>query len=115
MIWYYRNLITEQEKRKKRFNTLKSNLNGSVVPALNSIYNNLINASNYIQNGLSIDGDSGDGQSILNNAECISDLKSNITGSVLNEINSEITKCDSIISYYYRKIKEIQEEQESGG
>lgn len=115
MIYYYRSLISEQEKRKKRFNTLKSSLNGSVVPALSKIYDNLINASKYINNGLVIDGDSGDGESIMNNATCISDLKSKITGSVLNEINSEITKCDSNISYYYRKIKEIQEEQESGG
>ena len=112
MISYYKNLITEQERRKKRFNNLKSNLNGSVVPALTKICNDLLNSSQSLKSGFSVDGEGADGESIVKNFSSVSNLKSTISGSVMSEIEAEISKCNSNISYYSVKVRELLEEQE---
>jgi hypothetical protein len=112
MIGYYQSLIAEQEKRKKRFNNLKSGLSGSVVPALNNTEDSLNKAATCLSGAFTVDGDTADGQSILNNASNVSDKVSTITGSVYGEIESEISKCNSKIASYNAKIQEILAELE---
>lgn len=97
---------------KKRFNNLKSGLSGSVVPALNNTEDSLNKAATCLSGAFTVDGDTADGQSILNNASNVSDKVSTITGSVYGEIESEIAKCNSRIASYNAKIQAILAELE---
>lgn len=116
MINYYKNLISEQEKRKKRFKSLKESLSLSIVPSLSTTIDLLVAASQSLDNGFSVDGEGADADSIIKNATNVTNIRNKISGSVIAEIDSEISKCDSNIWYYRSKIQDIldEEEQESG-
>lgn len=109
MINYYRNQVYELKQLKKRFETLKDDLNGSVISSLNAVNSSLNEANTLLLSSYTIDGEGADNKSISNNASNIEKTSSYITSNVIPAIDSEIRKINNKI-YYFNELIEEQEE-----
>ncbi|MBQ4571054.1 MAG: hypothetical protein IJB21_05120 [Bacilli bacterium] len=109
MINYYRNQVYELKQLKRRFETLKDDLNGSVISSLNAVNSSLNEANTLLLSSYTIDGEGADNKSISNNASNIEKTSSYITSNVIPAIDSEIRKINNKI-YYFNELIEEQEE-----
>lgn len=109
MIDYYRNQVYELKQLKRRFETLKDDLNGSVISSLNAVNSSLNEANTLLLSSYTIDGEGADNKSISNNASNIEKTSSYITSNVIPAIDSEIRKINNKI-YYFNELIEEQEE-----
>ena len=109
MIDYYRNQVYELKQLKRRFETLKDDLNGSVISSLNAVNSSLNEANTLLISSYSIDGEGADNKSISNNASNIEKTSSYITSNVIPAIDNEIRKINNRI-YYFNELIEEQEE-----
>ena len=109
MIDYYRNQVYELKQLKRRFETLKNDLNGSVISSLNAVNSSLNEAITLLISSYTIDGEGADNKSISNNASNIEKTSSYITSNVIPAIDSEIRKINNKI-YYFNELIEEQEE-----
>ena len=109
MINYYRNQVYELKQLKRRFETLKDDLNGSVISSLNAVNSSLNEANTLLLSSYTIDGEGADNKSISNNASNIEKASSYITSNVIPAIDSEIRKINNKI-YYFNELIEEQEE-----
>ena len=60
MIDYYRNQVYELKQLKRRFETLKDDLNGSVISSLNAVNSSLNEANTLLLSSYTIDGEGAD-------------------------------------------------------
>ena len=111
MIDYYLNQIYDLKQLKRRFETLKDDLNGSVISSLNAVNSSLNEANTLLLSSYTIDGEGADNKSISNNATNIEKTSSYITSKVIPAIDSEIRKINNKI-YYFNELIEKQEESE---
>lgn len=111
MIDYYLNQIYDLKQLKRRFETLKDDLNGSVISSLNAVNSSLNEANTLLLSSYTIDGEGADNKSISNNASNIEKTSSYITSKVIPAIDSEIRKINNKI-YYFNELIEKQEESE---
>lgn len=109
MINYYRNQVYKLKQLKRRFETLKDDLNGSVISSLNAVNSSLNEANTLLLSSYTIDGEGADNKSISNNASNIEKTSSYITSNVIPAIDSEIRKINNKI-YYFNELIEEQEE-----
>ena len=109
MIDYYRNQVYELKQLKRRFETLKNDLNGSVISSLNAVNSSLNEANTLLISSYTIDGEGADNKSISNNASNIEKTSSYITSNVIPAIDNEIRKINNRI-YYFNELIEEQEE-----
>ena len=109
MIDYYRNQVYELKQLKRRFETLKDDLNGSVISSLNAVNSSLNEANTLLLSSYTIDGEGADNKSISNNASNIEKTSSYITSNVIPAIDSEIRKINNKI-YFFNELIEEQEE-----
>ena len=109
MIDYYRNQVYELKQLKRRFETLKDDLNGSVISSLNAVNSSLNEANTLLLSSYTIDGEGADNKSISNNASNIEKTSSYITSNVIPAIDNEIRKINNRI-YYFNELIEEQEE-----
>ena len=108
MIDYYRNQVYELKQLKNRFETLKDDLNGNVIPSLNDVSSSLNEANTLLQSAYTIDGEGADNKSISNNASNVNKASSYITSNVIPAIDDEIKKINNKI-YYFNDLIEEQE------
>lgn len=111
MIYYYRNKIDQNNKLKKRFETLKDNLNNSVIPSLNGIKSTLDNADELMGNAYVLNGSGADNGSISNNSSKVEDVKNYISNNVIPAINNKIRDLRNTI-YYYQDLLEKEKNKE---
>ena len=109
MIDYYRNQVYELKQLKRRFETLKDDLNGSVISSLNAVNSSLNEANTLLLSSYTIDGEGADNNSISNNASNFEKTSSYITSNVIPAIDNEIRKINNRI-YYFNELIEEQEE-----
>lgn len=109
MINYYRNQVYELKQLKRRFETLKDDLNGSVISSLNAVNSSLNEANTLLLSSYTIDGEGADNKSISNNASNIEKTSNYIASNVIPAIDSEIRKINNKI-YYFNELIEEQEE-----
>lgn len=109
MVDYYRNQVYELKQLKRRFETLKDDLNESVIPSLSAVNSSLNEANTLLLSAYTIDGEGADNKSISNNASNIEKTSSYITSNVIPAIDNEIRKINNRI-YYFNELIEEQEE-----
>ena len=109
MIDYYRNQVYELKQLKRRFETLKDDLNESVIPSLSAVNSSLNEANTLLLSAYTIDGEGAYNKSISNNASNIEKTSSYITSNVIPAIDNEIRKINNRI-YYFNELIEEQEE-----
>lgn len=103
----YKNLVYYYKNEKARYEKLKENIQGSLLPLLDSLSSDLDDAVSSIKNGFVIDGVTADNNSIKDNYDKVEDFKNEISGSVLNAIDSQIIKFRNNIYYYNKLIEEL--------
>lgn len=108
MIEYYRNQVYELKQLRNRFEALKDDLNGSVIPSLGNVKSSLNDANTLLNAAYTVDGENADNKSISNNALNVEKASSYITSNVIPAIDSEIKKINNKI-YYFNDLIEAEE------
>lgn len=100
MISYYQNKIYNLKQLRKRYNRLKSDLQGDVVSMLNKISKSFNKANSFLMESYTIDGMGADNKSISTNALNVENSSKYITGTVIPAIEREINSINNDIYYY---------------
>lgn len=80
-------------KMKKKYNSVKSKLQGAIL-VIDDCSSNILNASSFLQE-LIIDGKTFDDDKLKKDNSDLSDIKSNLQ-SIVNECNKKITYYDNL-------------------